>query len=161
MNMTIQEITEKIKTKFPESILEIKIEGVVDPYIKASHATWKDIALFLRDDDDLKFDFLMCLSGVDYGKWTLGVVYNIFSMTKRHKINVKIEVQKGNPEVPSIADVWKTANWHEREAYDLIGIKFVGHPDLRRILNPDDWEGHPLQKDYKVPEFYQGMKVPY
>lgn len=159
--MTIQEISDKLKTKFGDAILEIKIEGVVDPYVKVVPTSWKDIALFLRNDDDLKFDFLMCLSGIDYGKGTLGVVYNMFSMTKRHKINVKIEVPKDNPEVPSVAEIWHTANWHEREAYDLIGIKFVGHPDLRRILNPDDWEGHPLQKDYKVPEFYQGMKVPY
>jgi len=72
-----------------------------------------------------------------------------------------VRVPKDNPHVPSVESVWKTANWHEREAYDLIGVVFDGHPDLRRILLPDDWEGHPLRKDYKVPEFYNGMKVPY
>jgi len=159
--MTPQEISEKLKSKFPDTIIEIKIDGVVDPYIKISPESIHDIALFLRDDADLRFDFLMCLSGVDYGKGTLGVVYNIYSMTMKHKVNVKIEVPKDKAEVPTVSSVWQTANWHEREAYDLIGIKFLGHPDLRRILMPDDWEGHPLQKDYKVPEFYQGMKVPY
>ncbi len=159
--MNVQEITDKIKSKFPDAIIEGKLEGVVDPFIKVSPSGWQDLASFLKNDDDLLFDYLMCLSGVDYGKGMLGVVYNIYSMKKKHKLNVKIEVPKDNPEIHSIADIWKTANWHEREAYDLIGIRFIGHPDLRRILNPDDWEGHPLQKDYKVPESYQGMKVPY
>ncbi|MEX0602057.1 MAG: NADH-quinone oxidoreductase subunit C, partial [Bacteroidota bacterium] len=68
---------------------------------------------------------------------------------------------KEQPHIQSVSGVWGTANWHEREAYDLIGIVFDGHPDLRRILLPYDWEGHPLRKDYKVPEFYNGMKVPY
>lgn len=159
--MTHQEIAEKLKSKFAKSILEVKIEGVVDPYIKIASASWKDISIFLRDDPDMQFDFLMCLSGVDYGKGTLGVVYNIYSMTLKHKINIKIEVPKDNPDVHSAATIWPTANWHEREAYDLLGIRFTNHPDLRRILMPEDWEGHPLQKDYKVPELYQGMKIPY
>ena len=159
--MTLQEISDKLKTQFPDAVLEVKIEGVVDPYIKVVPASLRDISIYLRDDIALQFDYLMCLSGMDYGKGTLGVVYNIFSMKKKHKLNLKVEVPKDKAEVPSVALVWQTANWHEREAYDLVGVKFLDHPDLRRILMPDDWEGHPLQKDYKVPEFYQGMKVPY
>ena len=110
---------------------------------------------------ELQFDYLMCLSGIDNGKNILGVVYHLSSMQHRHKITVKVEVPADKPDVPSVSSIWPTANWHEREAYDLIGIKFIGHPDLRRMLLPEDWEGHPLRKDYKVPEFYQGMKVPY
>ena len=159
--MTPQEISDKLKTKFSDAVLEVKIEGVVDPYVKVSPARMLDVATFLQEDADLQFDFLMCLSGVDYTKGILGVVYNLFSMTKRHKITIKVEVPVDKPEVPSVVSVWPSANWHEREAYDMFGIVFTGHPDLRRILLPDDWEGYPLRKDYKVPEFYQGMKVPY
>src|SRR5262249_26257934 len=117
--------------------------------------------LFLRDDPAMQFDFMMCLSGVDYTKGMLGVVYHLTSMQHRHKITLKVDVPADNPVLPSVTPVWGSANWHEREAFDMFGLKFTGHPDLRRILLPDDWDGYPLRKDYKVPEFYQGMKVPY
>lgn len=159
--MTHQEISELLKQRFTDAILEIKTTNVIDPFVKVSQSMWKEIALFLRNDPAMQFDFLMCLSGVDYGKGALGVVYNIYSMTQKHKVNIKIDVPADSPEIPSVADVWPTANWHEREAYDLIGIRFSGHPDPRRILMPYDWEGHPLRKDYQVPEFYHGMKVKY
>jgi NADH-quinone oxidoreductase subunit C len=159
--MTVPEISSKIKEKFPEAILDVKSEGVLSPFIKVAPAQWKEIATFLRDDADLKLDYLMCLSGMDFGKNIIGVVYHLFSMVKKHKLTVKIEVPVDNAVIPSVESVWGTANWHEREAYDMIGITFPGHPDMRRIFCPDDWEGHPLRKDYKVPEFYQGMKVPY
>ncbi len=160
--MTPGEIVQKITSRFSGGIvLESKTDGVPEPWVKVKADAVREIAEFLRDDPDLSFDYLMCISGMDYGKETLGVVYNISSMPKKHRITLKVEVPKQTPEVPSVTMVWPTANWHEREAYDLIGIKFTGHPDLRRILMPDDWEGHPLRKDYTVPEFYHGMKVPY
>ncbi len=159
--MIPQEITEKVKARFGASVLETTIDGVIDPFIKVSPATVKDIALFLRDTDELSFDALMCLSGVDYTGGKLGVVYHLHSMKWNHKIVLKVEVSTENPHVQSVESVWKTANWHEREAFDMIGIVFDGHPDLRRILMPYDWEGHPLRKDYQVPEYYNGMKVPY
>ena len=159
--MTPQEISEKLKAQFPDAVLEVKVEGVIDPFLKISPVRILDVAILLRDDVDLQFDFLMCLSGVDNGKNLLGVVYHLSSMSKRHKITVKVEVPNEKAEVPSVVSVWDSANWHEREAYDMFGIVFTGHPDLRRILLPDDYPGHPLRKDFKVPEFYQGMKVPY
>jgi NADH-quinone oxidoreductase subunit C len=116
--------------------------------------------LFLRDDEKTNFDYLSCLSGVD-NKETLGVVYHLFSMTKKHKITIKVELPKDNPEVNTVERVWRTADWHEREAFDMYGIIFKGHHDLRRILNPYDWEGHPLRKDYKQPDEYHGIKVQY
>jgi NADH-quinone oxidoreductase subunit C len=159
--MNTQEIADLLKNRFADSILEVKIEGAVDPSIKVAPAAWAEIALFLRNEPALQFDYAMCASGVDYGKGTLGVVYNLYSMKLNHKVNIKIEVPKAMPEVPSASLVWPAVNWHEREAFDMIGIVFTNHPDPRRILMPNDWEGHPLQKDYKVPETYQGMKVPY
>ncbi len=159
--MTPQEISEKLKAKFSDAVVETKLEGVLDPYLKIQPARLLEAAAFLCDEDDLQFDYLMCLSGVDYSKGILGVVYHCYSMTKGHKITIKVDVPAEKPDVPSVASVWPTANWHEREAYDLFGIRFAGHPDLRRILLPEDWDGYPLRKDYKVPEFYQGMKVPY
>jgi NADH-quinone oxidoreductase subunit C len=159
--MTPQDISEKLKAAFSDAILEVKIEGAIDPYVKITASKLADVALFLRDDPEMQFDFLMCLSGVDNGKGLLGVVYNLHSITKRHKITLKAEVPADKAELPSVSSLWPTANWHEREAFDLFGIKFTGHPDLRRILLPEDYPGYPLRKDFKVPEFYQGMKVPY
>ena len=105
----------------------------------------------------------MCLSGVDLSPEDedLSVVYHLFSDVHLHKVVIKAVVSKENPHLPTVENTWKTANWHEREAYDLFGIVFDGHSDLRRILLPDDWEGHPLRKNYKEPDTYRGMKVPY
>tara|TARA_B100000287_G_C20639780_1_gene783040 strand:+ start:257 stop:742 length:486 start_codon:yes stop_codon:yes gene_type:complete len=121
---------------------------------------WSDIASFIISDKKLKFDYLMCLSGYDLGESEIfGVAYNFYSTSLKHYVEFRIEI-KLETEIPSVAEIWRTANWHEREAYDLYGIIFSNHPDLKRILLPDDWEGHPLRKDYKTPEYYKGMPVP-
>jgi NADH-quinone oxidoreductase subunit C len=158
--MTFQEISESLQKKFGEAVLLVKADAAVDPFIVVAPQSICDIALFLRDDEAMQIDSLSCLSGVDR-KGTLEVVYHLASMTLKHKLVLKVSVPTDRPEVPSIESVWKTANWHEREAYDLFGVMFTGHPDLRRILLPYDWEGYPLRKDYEVPEFYNGMRVPY
>lgn len=159
--MTPQEISEVLAGKFGNTVLETKIEGVIDPFIKIAPDKIKEVSLFLRDEDTLAFDLLMCLSGMDYTGGKMGVVYHLNSTSLNHKIVLKVDVTADNPNCESVESVWKTANWHEREAFDLYGIIFNNHPDLRRILLPDDWEGYPLRKDYEVPEFYNGMKVPY
>ncbi len=159
--MIPSEISEKLKKRFGDAIVEIKADGVFDPFIKVAPQNIREISLALRDTEEMRFDLLMCLSGLDYGNGIFGVVYHLNSTKWKHKFTLKVEVPATNPHVPSVESVWKTANWHEREAFDLIGIVFDGHPDLRRILLPDDWEGHPLQKTYQLPEFYNGMKVPY
>jgi NADH-quinone oxidoreductase subunit C len=159
--MTSQEILETLKARFGDAVLDAKTDGVLDPWIKVAPEAVAGIALFLRDDDTMKFDTLMLLSGLDYTAGKLGVVYHIASMAVGHKIVLKVDLTRENPHCGSVESVWKTANWHEREAFDMFGVIFDGHPDLRRILLPDDWEGHPLRKDYQVPEFYNGMKVPY
>ncbi len=117
----------------------------------------------LHKTDGLYFDHLMCLTGIDNGPeaGTMEVVYHLCSIPYGHQLTVRATIQRGLPEIQSVADIWQTANWHEREAFDLVGIKFLNHPDLRRILLPGDWEGHPLQKDYKEQEKYHGITVAY
>ncbi len=159
--MTPLEITDRLKAKLGDKVVDAKIDGVPDPFVKIAPGAILDAALLLRNDAEMEFDFLMCLSGVDNGKGILGVVYHLYSMTNRHKITVKIDIPVAEPAVPSVSSVWAGADWHEREAFDMFGMTFTGHPDHRRILLPEDYPGHPLRKDFKVPEFYQGMKVPY
>ncbi len=158
--MTAQEIFDILRNEFGEEILEVKPDATVDPFIVVAPAKLQEIARFLRDDQRLQFDFLSCQSGVDYNNGTLGSVYHLNSMGIRHTIVIKVIVPKDAPAVPTVSPVWATANWLERETYDLLGIRYTGHPDLRRILLPYDWEGHPLRKDYQTPEFYHGMRVP-
>jgi len=156
--MTATEIHAHLTGLFPEYELTL-VEAV--PCIIVPAAAITAIALQLRDDPELQFDYLMCLSGVDNNDGTLGVVYHLDSVKLRHKLTLKVIVSIDAPQVPTVEKVWRSADWHEREAYDLIGVVFEGHRDHRRILLPEDWEGHPLQKNYQVPEFYNGMKVPY
>ncbi len=125
-----------------------------------------EICLELRDNENTYFDFLSCLTGVDYGseQSKFGVVYNLASIPYKTQLTLKMQREyehSGNtlPSFPSVSSVWRTAEWHEREAYDLLGIYFEGNQDLRRILLPDDWEGFPLRKDYVAAEEYKGIKI--
>ncbi len=159
--METNEVYDKLKKVFEDGIGELKTDVPVCPFFFVSADKINAVSLFLRDEESMQFDNLSCLSGLDYDKDNLAVVYHLYSYVHHHKLVVKVVVPKSNPVVKTVSDVWAAAEWHEREAYDLVGMTFEGHPDLRRILLPEDWEGHPLRKDYKVPEFYKGMKVPY
>jgi NADH-quinone oxidoreductase subunit C len=123
----------------------------------------KRVCSNLHQHPSLFFDMLSCLSVVDNGPeaGTLELIYNLYSIPFNHHLALKVIVPRDRTEVDSVQDVWKTANWHEREAYDMFGIKFNGHPDLRRILLPADWVGYPLRKDYKQQEYYRGVKLEY
>jgi NADH-quinone oxidoreductase subunit C len=135
--------------------------NVGDGFIKVNKSELiPKVMELLRDDPRLAFDLCHDVSGLDQ-KDCVEIVYHLNSLTKKHWVVVKTSCPRANGHVPTVAHLWKTAIWHEREAYDLFGVKFDGHPDMRRILLPDDWEGHPLLKDYKVQEFYRGMPVPY
>lgn len=154
--MTPQEIFDRLKATFGDRVLDLTEN--VDPFIRVNAGAIADIGLYLRDDETMRFESLMCLSGVDYPEH-LTVVYHLFSTTLGHKITLKTEVGRDDPHVPTVEGVWRVANWHERETFDMFGIIFDGHSDLRRILCPDDWEGWPLRKDYEVQEYYRGIKV--
>ena len=146
------EIAEKIKQIFPEEVLAVsEFRGQVSVTLRKNRI--RDIARYVHDDPALYFDFLVDLCGVDYlGKKEkrFEVVYHLFSIKHRRAIRLKAEVSEEDPSIDSVVSVWIGAGWHEREAFDLYGIKFKGHPDLRRILMPEDWEGHPLRKDYPL-----------
>lgn len=174
---TAEDIHKILSEKFGASIVELKTDKPAEPFIVVAQLEVDKISMFLRDNSELFFDSLMNLSGVDdangekvkdeNGKdiikgGTLSVWYHIESTKLKHKVTLKVSTDREKPEVATVTEVWKSADWHEREAYDLYGIVFLNHPDLRRILMPYDWEhGYPLRKDYQNPEFYQGMKVPY
>lgn len=157
--MTTQDIHEKLKGRFGDRVGDLS-EGV-DPSCVVQTGAIAEVCEWLRDEPGLDMTSLMCLSATDDGE-KLGVVYNLHSMKHNHRITLKVELtDRENPHVPTVATIFGTADWHEREAYDMMGIVYDGHPDLRRILCPDDWEGYPLRKDYQVQEFYRGLKVPY
>lgn len=159
--MTLAEIIRQVNSSFREGILP---EGAAAPtgHIEVKAGDWAELALFLRNDPKLLFDSMMCITGMDYGRESsdLGVHYNLHSMTHRHTLEVRIRVSKSDPRVPSVEQIWRIADWFEREVYDMYGILFEGHRDLRRILLPEDWEGFPLRKDYVFPETYHGIVVP-
>jgi NADH-quinone oxidoreductase subunit C len=117
----------------------------------------------LHQHSETYFDMLSCLTAIDNGPetGTMEVIYNLYSIPYNYPLMLKVLLPRENPEVDTVSTIWKTAGWHEREAYDLYGIKFKDHPDLRRILLPADWEGFPLRKDYNHQQYYRGVKVEY
>jgi NADH-quinone oxidoreductase subunit C len=133
-------------------------ETVPEAVIRVPVETLREAARTLRDDPRLHFDCLMCLSAVDRPD-ELQVVYHLYSMEHGHRCALRCGVPKDHPEIPTVSDLWPAAEWHEREAFDMMGIRFSGHPDPRRILCPDDWEGHPLRKDYQPPTEFHGIPL--
>jgi len=155
--MTPAEIAGLLSEQFGAKITESKPDAV-QAWSAVEPADILAIARFLKADDRLLMDHLELLGGVDY-KDRMEVVYVLYSMTHRHRYTLKCRLPRETPKLASVESVWRVANWHEREAYDMFGIVFEDHPDLRRILCPDDWEGYPLRKDYKFPEIYREMPV--
>lgn len=143
----VKDIKEKVgEDAITESYIN-RASGHV-PTLVVAREKWKEVAVLLKEDPAFAFDYLRVLSSVDY-KTEMEVVYQFYSFKNEHQIAIRVKTDREKAEVPSVAGLWKAADWNEREAYDLMGIHFEGHPDLRRILLPDDWVGYPLRKDYE------------
>jgi len=154
-------IQRKLADRFGEKIVAFQGEAL-QPWVVIAPDAIAEVAAFAKSEPELAFDNLLCLSAVDYPKEDpprMEVVYHLFSYEHRHTFVLKVHLPREGAHVPTVERTWAVANWHEREAYDLFGIVFDGHSDLRRILLPDDWIGHPLRKDWVDPDFYNGMHV--
>ncbi|MGC8740538.1 MAG: NADH-quinone oxidoreductase subunit C [Candidatus Sumerlaeaceae bacterium] len=138
-----------------DSVDESDFSGY-SPWIRVSLSSLRPVMELLRSHPDLQFDFLQLVTAIDWVTH-FEVVYHLWSIPHSHKIAVKVRTDHDNPRVPSVCDLWPSADWHEREQFDLLGVVFEGHPDLRRILCPEDWIGHPLRKDYVQPLEYHGI----
>lgn len=146
-----------LEKKFPGSLDTEDING----HIQMKGEQWYEAAQYLRDNPDFLFDSLQCVTGYDYGtNEDLEVRYNLHSMTHHHAIEIRIKIDRNDPKIPSVEQVWRIGDWFERETYDMYGIEFTGHRNMTRILCPEDWEGWPLRKDYETQETYHGIVVP-
>lgn len=173
--MEIQAIIDLLSSRFGPAIVASD-PAAMDPWIEVCAERLPEICTFLRDEPQLRFNMLHCITGVDYFQpdekkaaaagWQphVEVLYHLSSFVKRHRLVLKLRLPRWQgdepgclPEVPTVCHIWSTADWHEREVYDLFGIRFAGHPDPRRMLLPEDWEGHPLRKDYQSPVEYHGI----
>ncbi|MCA9173878.1 MAG: NADH-quinone oxidoreductase subunit C [Planctomycetales bacterium] len=170
------EFLARLKGKFGDGIVSADLEAI-DPWIGVSPESLPSLCAYLKSEEDLAFDMCNCITVVDHlitdpkkaAKSTeeprLDVVYHLTSIRHKHSLVVKVALPRWQdgvegqcPSVPTVAGIWRTADWHERETYDLSGVWFEGHPDLRRILLPEDWEGYPLRKDYEMPQEYHGIR---
>lgn len=173
--MKIDEIHHKLTERFgPETVIALQTQAR-DPWIEVAAPKIFEVCQYLRDEPSLLFDALNDLCGVDYLETDpkkknppephLEVVYHLYSYTHKHWLVVKVKLPRWQggkpgeiPELESVSSVWPIADWHERECFDLVGVNFRGHPNLKRILCPEDWTGHPLRKDYEFPLEYHGVR---
>jgi NADH-quinone oxidoreductase subunit C len=173
--MNVHEIHAQLSHAFPQWLVGHDFDAI-DAWIEVRAEGLADIARYLRDQNELCFNLLHCITAVDYFEpdpkkaaqvaWQphLELIYHLSSTERRHRLVLKVCVPRWQndmpgqlPEAPSVSGVWSTADWHEREVFDLSGVRFSGHPDMRRILCPEDWVGHPLRKDYQMPTEYHGI----
>jgi NADH-quinone oxidoreductase subunit C len=174
--MIAKDIVALLEQKFGSRIKAKNLDAI-DPFVVIDPADLLEFCRFLRNDERLQFDLLNCISGVDYLEIDpkkapkagfdphTEVVYHLSSFQKNHRFVFKLILPRWKdnkpgllPEVASVSGIWRTADWHEREVYDLSGVWFTGHPNMVRILLAEDWVGHPLRKDYEYPLEYHGIR---
>ncbi len=146
------EIARKLQERFPDQVIEVtECRDQVGIVVRKDRIV--EMLRWLHDDPSMQFNHLADLCGVDYlGKKDVRfeVVYNLYSISRRHRIRIRAQVPEDDCQIDSVTSIWMGADWHERECFDLFGITFNNHPDMRRILLPEDWEGYPLRKDYPL-----------
>ena len=160
--MKFEEIKELVLKAHPKVVLGEDLTAT-PPTLEVSAESIVSVCELLYQHKSTYFDSLSCLTGIDNGPeaGTFEVIYHLYSIPHHLHLALKVTLDRANPVIESVTSIWKTADWHERETYDLLGITFKNHPDLRRILLPADWEGFPLRKDYVEQEFYHDIKVKY
>jgi NADH-quinone oxidoreductase subunit C len=149
-------LREKFGDAVSDPVVDTPDKPAFDAYVFVDVAKIFDVCAFLRTDPAMKFEHLSAIAGTDM-KDAIHVAYVLQSYTHKAQLIIKVKLDRDNPACPSVEQVWKAATWHERETYDLVGVTFTGHGDLRRLLLPDDWKGHPLRKDYTEEADYHGM----
>lgn len=165
--MKVEEIYHILSEIFGKEKVFVFEEKAFQPSIEVSPDSLLQISELLHKDARFYFDFLNCITAVDFGKEEnkIQIIYHLTSVYFNQLLVLKCTLPRPElPNIPSIhslSSIWRAADWHEREIYDLMGVHFEGHPDLRRILMPEDWEGYPLRKDYEVQESYHDIKVKY
>jgi NADH-quinone oxidoreductase subunit C len=174
--MNEKSIVEQLEAQFGDQIVAVELDAI-DQWIEIQPASLIEICQYLRDTDGIQLEMLNCITVVDYLQtdpkkaakldWEphLEVVYHLSSISHKHSLVVKLKLDRWQdedqqllPDVPSVSQIWSTADWHEREVFDLSGVNFTGHPALKRILCPEDWVGYPLRKDYQMPQEYHGIR---
>lgn len=152
-------IYQALEARFPGKVSQLKAD-VPEPYLNVDPRTIVDVCRFLRDEKGLNFEVLSDLTALDWPKEEkIQIVYHLFSYSENHQIVLKADLPRENPRIATVEGIWKVANWLEREVYDLFGVNFDGHSDLRRIMLPEDWVGYPLRKDYVEQEEYDGIST--
>ncbi|MFL5798695.1 MAG: NADH-quinone oxidoreductase subunit C [Actinomycetota bacterium] len=158
--MDAQALADRLRDRFPDlQVARGEVTVIVDPEEVVAALTW------LRDEPGLELGWLADLSATDWPEYEprFWIAYHLFSMARGHRVRVKAGLGPVEPRIATVSGEFPTANWLEREVYDMYGVVFDGHPDLRRILMPDDWDGHPLRKDYAlggVGTQYKGAFIP-
>ena len=147
----LADLVERLKEKFPQAVEETVLFRD-EHTVRITREYLLEVSRFLKEDPEYGFNFLSDLCGVDYmgREPRFEVVYHLYSMEHKHRLRMKVSLAEGDLSIPSVTPVWKTANWHERECFDLLGIIFTNHPDMRRILTPEGFTDHPLRKDFPL-----------
>jgi NADH-quinone oxidoreductase subunit C len=157
--MRVQEIIKLIQQQVADGVIAADAEGL-HPHVRILPERLREVCSYIKNEPQLNVDLLRCISAIDWPQQAqIELSYDLLSLQFNHALAIKVMLDRTRPEIDSVSSVWPAADWHEREAFDLMGVIFMNHPDPRRILMPDDWSGYPLRKDYQDLTEYHGLKI--